>query len=115
MRWLAAALILCVSPAHAGDSAYWGATGCRLVPVEGAAHVAELRCENFLTAMTDPNVSAELQAGDLVVHLSLMQTVGRVPDEFSVTVPDGFIALPPVMSLDEETAGVVLVMPWLGY
>lgn len=104
-------------PAAAQDSAFWGETGCQLVPVQGEAWVAEVRCRNELTSMTDPDVAADLRAGDLTVGLMVEQTVGRTPDSFSVTVPDGFVADPPVLVLDEDAVGVVVVriQPYLGY
>jgi hypothetical protein len=114
MRWLVAAALL-ASPAGAQDSAFWQTTGCLLVPVDGEAWVAELRCQKFLTNMTPADVSAELQIDGLTVQLSVAQTFGRTPDSFTVTPPDGFVAMPPVLVLDEETHGVVQIIPWLGF
>ena len=102
-------------PAAAQDSAFWQSTGCLLVPVEGQAWVAELRCANFLTNMTPADVTADLQIDGLAVHLALSQTFGRTPDSFAVTVPDGFVAIPPVLVLDEEARGVVLIQEWFGF
>jgi hypothetical protein len=111
-----AALVLAFSlPAAAQDSAFWQATGCVLVPVQGEAWVAELRCQNFLTDMTPPVVTADLHIDGLDVHLSLVQTYGREPDSFTVTPPDGFVAVPPVLVLDEDARGVVLIQEWLGF
>lgn len=114
MRAILASLALAL-PASAQDSAWWQSTGCQLVPVTGEAWVAEVRCANFLTNMTPADVSADLHIDGLTVHLALAQTYGRTPDTFSVAVPDGFVAVPPVLVLDEETAGVVLIQPWLGF
>lgn len=109
-----AALILAI-PAHADDSAFWSDTGCVLVPVTGEAWVAQLECQNFLTNMTPADVAADLHIDGLTVRLDLAQTFGRTPDSFTVTVPEGFVALPPVLVLDEETRGVVRVMEYLGF
>lgn len=114
MRGLVAAALIAL-PASAQDSAFWQATGCTLVPVTGEAWVAELQCQNFLTNMTPADVSADLHIDGLTVRLDLAQTYGRTPDSFTVTVPDGYVALPPVLVLDEETRGVVLIQPWLGF
>lgn len=114
MRGLVAAALLAL-PASAQDAAFWGATGCQLVPVTGEAWVAELRCANFLTNMTPADVTADLHIDGLTVHLALAQTFGRTPDSFVVTVPDGFFADPPVLVLDEEARGVIRVSPWLGF
>ena len=86
-----------------------------MCPSTGEAWVAELHCRNRLTAMTDPDVAADLQIGGLTVHLLLEQTVGRAPDTFTVMPQDGFVADPPVMSLDEDAEGVVRVFHWLGF
>jgi hypothetical protein len=102
-------------PAAAQDSAFWATTGCQIVPITGEAWVAEIRCVNRLTTMTSPDVAADLHTGDLTVGLFVEQTFGRTPDSFMVTPPDGYVADPPVLVLDEDTAGVVRVMPWLGF
>lgn len=114
MRALVAAALLAL-PASAQDSAFWGATGCQLVPVEGEAWVAQLECANFLTNMTPADVSADLHIDGLTVHLALAQTFGRTPDSFAVTVPDGMIAVPSVLVLDEEAKGTIRIMPFLGF
>lgn len=114
MRALVAAALIAL-PASAQDSAFWQATGCTLVPVTGEAWVAELQCQNFLTNMTPADVSADLHIDGLTVHLALAQTFGRTPDSFSVTVPDGYFADPPVLVLDEEARGVIRIAPWLGF
>lgn len=114
MRAILASLAFAM-PAAAQDAAFWGATGCVLVPVTGEAWVAELRCANFLTNMTPADVSADLRIDGLAVRLDLVQTFGRTPDVFTVTPPDGFVAVPPVLVLDEEARGVVRVMEYLGF
>jgi hypothetical protein len=51
----------------------------------------------------------------MTVHLALAQTFGRTPDSFSVTVPEGYFADPPVLVLDEEARGVIRVVQYLGF
>ena len=109
------AALFWASPLRAQDAAFWDTTGCVLVPVAGEAWVAEVRCANFLTSMSPPDVAASLQIDGLTVHLEIAQTPGRIPDTFSVIVPDGFVADPPALVLDEETRGVVRVMPWVRF
>ena len=113
MRLVLSALFLAL-PASAQDSAWWAATGCQLVQIQGEAWVAEVRCQNELTSMTNPDVAADLRAGDLTVGLFVEQTLGRTPDSFAVFPPDGFVADPPVLVLDEGARGVVLILPWVG-
>ena len=114
MRAILASLAFAL-PASAQDSVFWDATGCVLVPVDGEAWIAELQCQNFLTNMTPADVSAVLHIDGLAVRLDLAQTFGREPDVFTVTPPEGFVAVPPVLVLDEEARGVVLIRPWLGF
>lgn len=109
-----AALFL-ASPLRAGDSAFWDKTGCSLVLIEGEAWVAEIRCVNFLTPMSPSDVTAELQAGDLAVQLYLSQTFGKTPDRFTVIPPTGYIASPPEIDVEEDGAGVIRLMPYVGF
>ena len=113
MRIILASLALTL-PAAAQDSAWWETTGCQLVPVHGEAWVAEVICRNELTSMTSPDVSAALAIDGLTVQLAVAQTLGRTPDSFMVTPPDGFVAEPSVLVLDEGTVGVVVIREYLG-
>jgi hypothetical protein len=108
------ALALCAFPAHAGDTASFGGTGCQLVPVKGAAHVAEARCRNIETGGYEAEVGAELTAGGLTVHLHVYQGPGKVPDSFTIIPPDGYFADPGTLILDEFTDGTVLIYPFIG-
>jgi hypothetical protein len=102
-------------PVNAQDRAFWDATGCSIAPVTGEAWVAEVWCINELTTMTGADVSADLRIDGLTVHLSIAQTPGRIPDTFTVTPPDGFVAEPADLVLGEELTGVVRVYPYVGF
>ena len=55
------AALICALPTHAQDVAAWDGTGCVLIPVDGAAHVAEINCLNVETtgdAFTEGNMTA---------------------------------------------------------
>ena len=80
---------------------------------ESTAHVAELRCSNVL-ASGQPVTGAELTSEGLTVGLVIEHGPGDVPDWFSVVVPDGFIAVPAEMTLEEGSSGVVLIFEWVG-
>jgi hypothetical protein len=99
--------------ALAGDAASFGGTGCQLVPIEGRAHIAEARCENVETS-GQSLVEADLTAGGLTVRLVLMQAPGHQPDSFTIVPPDGFIADPQTLVLDEFTSGVVRIFQFVG-
>jgi hypothetical protein len=101
------------APAAAQDAAFWGGTGCKMVQVAGLAHVAEVRCRNVETTGAAFNEGAML-AGDLVAHVAILHGPGDVPDQFIITPPEGFVAVPPVLVLDEWTEGVAVILPWVG-
>lgn len=105
--------ILSVMPAKAQDVASFDGTGCQLVPVTGQAYVAEVHCQNVETT---GNAHSEgiMQAGGIVVGLTVDHGPGDVPDVFSFTPPDGYFADPPFLVLDEKTRGVVVVREWVG-
>lgn len=113
MTRILALLCLAAMPAHAQDVAEWGGTGCQLVPVVGRTHIAEVRCRNAVTS-GQSLTEGVMQSGDLRAHLAVQHGPGDVPDLFTVTPPDGYIADPVVLSLDEKTRGVVLIYPWVG-
>ena len=114
MRSAILATLAFTLPAAAQDAAMWHGTGCVLVPVEGEAWVAEARCVNVLT-YDQPWTEGDMTAGGITVHLSVLHGPDDVPDTFTLTPPEGFVAVPPVLVLDEDTRGVVRVMPWLGF
>ena len=47
--------------------------------------------------------------------LTVSHGPGAVQDVFTFTAPDGYVVVPPVLSLDEFTSGSAVVMPFLGY
>ena len=52
--------------------------------------------------------------GGLVVALSVGHGPGFMPDRFTLTPPEGFVAVPDVLMLDEHTTGVALIFEWTG-
>lgn len=108
-----AALIVAL-PAHAQDTAMWNGTGCTLIPVDGQAHVAELRCHNALTGGV-PLTEGAMIAGGLIVGLSIDHQSGDIPDTFMFAAPDGYAVVPPALVLNEHADGVAVVMPWTGF
>lgn len=108
-----ASLVLTL-PAAAQDTASWGGTGCTLVPVTGEEYVAVVNCTNRLTHY-QPWTEGDMTAAGMTVHLSVLHGPAEIPDTFTITPPSGFVAVPPVLVLDEDTRGAVRVMPWLGF
>ena len=113
MRAILASLALAL-PASAQDTVDWSGTGCRMVLTPDKPHVAEITCLNRLTGGVQNNEGA-LVVGGFQVGVGATMFPGDVQDEFVVIPPDGYVAVPPVLVLDEGTAGVVRVLPWLGF
>jgi hypothetical protein len=118
MRWLAAALILCVSPAHAGDTYTWGspfyASTIRLQPTQAPGAVAEVEFVNK-TVHTDQDVTFTLDMDGLSVEVFAQVGRGLTPDRMTITPPDGYLAIPEVLDVPEDETGVILIVPFLGY
>ena len=110
---LVALACLAAAPAFADPVADFGGTGCTLTPVAGQAHVAEVVCRNVET--TGPAIDeGAMDAGGVVVLLTVWHGPGDVPDRFDLVAPDGYIVIPEVLILDEFTTGAALVYPWVG-
>ena len=109
----ALAVVAHAAPAWAGQTAYWDGTGCTLRLVEGRAHVAEMDCHNRLNA-ANTFVSADLEAGGLLVTLTIVHEPGDSPDWFHIAVPDGYWADPSQFELPENEGRVVLIYEWTG-
>jgi hypothetical protein len=109
----AAALCLMASPAMADATLSWGGTGCTLALVTGAAHVAEVTCVNVQTSGAS-YTQGEMTINGLGVGLTVLHGPGDIPDKFTISPPEGYIAVPNVLVLDEDTSGVVLIYQFLG-
>jgi hypothetical protein len=101
------------SAAMGGDTADFGGTGCTVALVEGQTHVAEVRCHNVHTTGQSRD-EGEIEAGDFTVELRVFHGPGDVPDNFIAMPPDGYYAEPSVLSLNEWTSGVILILPFAG-
>lgn len=113
MRRAAMMLAIASGPSFAQDAADFGGTGCVIIAVQGEIHVAEVTCINVVTA-GNYHDEAQITSGGISVGLTIDHGPGEAPDRFTVTPPDGYVAQPPVMDLDERTSGVVLVYTWQG-
>lgn len=107
------AVLAMAAIASAGSTANWNGTGCTLRLVENEAHVAEMDCQNRLNA-ANTFVSADLEAGGLVVELTIVHEPGDEPDWFHIGVPDGYWAEPSDFELAEDAGRVVLIYEWVG-
>ena len=112
MRALIVSLAV-ASPAMAQDAAFWGGTGCQIVPVENAPHIAEIQCRNLPTT-GDPITEAAITAGGATVAFVVDHQPGDIPDSFTFTALDGLIVIPEALTLTEHARGVALVYEWAG-
>ena len=95
--------------ARAQDAVTWGGTACQLSPTPPhEASIAALTCSNLLVGGNTHNEAILFMQG-FPVKIVATFGPGNVPDTFAVTVPDGFVAVPPEMTLDEGGSGTVLI------
>jgi len=115
---LAAVLCMTALPAHADTSYGWGSAFYRstitLEPTTATGAVAQVRFENK-TVHRDEEVTFVLDLDGLAVTVDALVGRGLTPDRFTVTPPEGFIAVPAELDVAEDQTGVILVVPWLGY
>lgn len=112
-------LALAAFPAHADTTYAWGMLeGYRstitLQPTDAPGAVAEVVFDNR-KVHTDDEVSFVLDLDGLSVTVDASVGRGLTPDRFTVTPPDGYVAMPPELDVQEDGVGVILVMPWIGF
>ncbi len=117
IRYLATAICI-ATPAHADNVHSWGSmfygSTITLQPTEAPGAVAEVEFINR-TVHLDEDVTFTLDLDGLAVVVDASVGRGLTPDRFTVHAPDGYIAVPPEMDVAEDKAGVILLMPWVGF
>jgi hypothetical protein len=108
-----AIIALCAAPAFAGNVADFGGTGCKLVPVTGQAHVAEVQCHNVHTTGPAFDVGI-MSANGIEVQVSIDHGPGDEPDTLMVLPYDGYYAEPSVMVIREWDGETALIFEWVG-
>ena len=111
MATLFRAAILSALPfaAMAQDSAHWGGSSVTLKPAGGPAHVADVVAVNRLTGGHALRLSHGLTIPGLSVVVDIAHGPGSVPDTYTVTVPDGFIAVPAFVVVPEDGQAVIRI------
>lgn len=113
-----ATLALIASPAVAGDTYSWGSmfygSTITLQPTQTPGAVAEVVFANE-TVHADEVVTFTLDLDGLAVEVTAVVGRGLTPDEMTVVAPEGYLAVPPEISVAEGEVGVILVVPFLGY
>ncbi len=117
MRTFLTSLILTL-PAHADTTYTWGSqfypSTITLGPTDAPGAVAEVVFDNR-TVHRDEAVTFVLDLDGLSVTVDALVGRGLTPDRFSVTPPDGYIAVPESLDVAEDKTGVILLVPFLGY
>jgi hypothetical protein len=110
-----AALIFAL-PAGAETQHMWagGYSSIAIQPTDAPGAVAEIVFDNR-TVHSDTLERFDLTLDGLTVTVEALVGRGLTPDRMSVTVPDGYIAVPPDLDVAEDEVGVILVLPFLGF
>jgi hypothetical protein len=117
MRGILATLtLLCALPAGAETQHMWagGYSSIAIQPTDAPGAVAEIVFDNR-TVHSDTLERFDLTLDGLTVTVEALVGRGLTPDRMSVTVPDGYIAVPPDLDVAEDEVGVILVLPFLGF
>jgi hypothetical protein len=97
-------------PAAAQDSVGWGDGAQFTVELRHAEpHVADVVATNRLTRGHDRETGATLYLGELAVDVLVIHHPGILPDEVIVEVPEGYLAIPPVIMIEENAVGVIAI------
>ncbi len=106
-----AALLLAAiiaSPANAETSRSWGESSATITPGQGGP-VAVIHARNELTFTAESTFAFMLELDGLAVLVRVEQGPNTVPDRYTVEPPEGFVAIPPFIELDEGTSGEILI------
>lgn len=106
-----------VTPVLAETVHSWGPAGysstITLQPTTAPEAVAELVFDNK-AVHNDEAVTFVLELDGLEVTVDALVGRGLTPDRMTVSVPVGYIAVPPEIDVPEDEVGRVLVIPWTG-
>lgn len=101
------ALMICASSAHAREFVSWGGFTVRLVP--GDTCEASVLVHNVLTGVPGDITETDLTLGGLTVHAHVDHQSGDIPDRVTVTAPEGYVAAPAFIDVDEDADGIVRI------
>jgi hypothetical protein len=104
-------LLACAFPAMAQDSVSWGqgvTFDVHLIPADGP-HFAEVVGVNRTTVGVGSVTAAELSIDGLTVRVTVFHGPGAAPDRLTVIPPEGFIAVPEYIDIEEDDTGVIRV------
>jgi len=102
------AMLTSVVPVIAETSRHWGESSATITPGQGGP-VAVVLCRNELTFTAESTFAFMLELDGLAVLVRVEQGPNTVPDRYTVEPPEGFVAVPPFIELDEGTSGEILI------
>lgn len=103
------------SPAMAQDRQEWGngASYIQLQPTKAPGAFAEVEFHNE-AVHSDNREAFTLSLGGFSVQVDAVLGRGATPDDMTVTVPQGFIAVPPMVSVPEGETRVITIYSTTG-
>jgi hypothetical protein len=117
MRAIIASLALAF-PAHAETTHTWGspffASTITLQPTDVEGAVAEVLFDNK-TVHADELARFDLTLDGLTVSVEALVGRGLTPDRMTVFPPDGYLAVPPELDVDEDAVGRIVIFQYLGF
>lgn len=117
MRAIILTLLLAL-PAHAENVHTWGspslASTITLQPTNVEGAVAEIVFDNR-TVHADELARFDLTLDGLTVSVEALVGRGLTPDRMTVFPPDGYIAEPPELDVDEDAVGRIVIFRYLGF
>lgn len=113
IRWISAffALMLFLHwavPANSEISRSWGESSATITAGQGGP-VAVVACRNELTFTAESTFAFMLELDGLAVLVRVEQGPNTAVDRYTVEPPEGFVAIPPFIELDEGTSGEILI------
>ncbi len=114
MKALIAAALLLATPAFAAPSYNWGGSSATLVMGPGVP-VATVICNNRMTSGPGQGEDFTLSVGAFEVQVSVWQEWGDVPDRYTVTPPEGYVAVPQFIDVDENGTAEIQIYSMEGF
>ncbi len=115
MKALIAAALLLTTPAFAAPSYNWGGSSATLVMGPGVP-VATVICHNEMTGgQGGQGEDFTLSVGAFEVQVSVWQEWGDVPDRYTVTPPEGYVAVPQFIDVDENGTAEIQIYSMEGF
>ena len=102
------ALLAMATAAHADPSRNWGGSSATLSAGPGTP-MAYVDFVNRLTSGHALFMAFTLDLGGFEVEIDVDHGPGDAPDRYTITPPEGFIAVPQIIDVDEGETGRVAI------